>query len=235
MKLKFNESKHEYSLGKRKLPSVTDVISHFFEPFDKDYWAEYKADQRRVSKDTILEEWREKRDWGSKVHSLIEGHIKGESRKNHSNEVEEAINFLKSTPHSKIESELRVYSPEWMIAGTIDVAMETPEGIMLFDWKTTSNLRMENSFRQCNRPISHLDDCNYSKFILQLNFYKALYEQSYGKKVVGMGFILLSDSEPYKYFHVDDHSEEVNSMIEHLIKPFPNQTWIGRVLDKIKP
>ncbi len=32
MKLKFNESKHEYKLGNKILPSVTDVISHFFEP-----------------------------------------------------------------------------------------------------------------------------------------------------------------------------------------------------------
>ena len=213
-KLKFNEEKHEYSVNGKVLSSVTEFISTFLEPFDRDYWSKYVADRDCNSQENILKQWEMKRDWGSKVHKLIEDHINGEKTEDHHNEVREAINFLKSIPHTKIKSELRVHSEELMIAGTIDVVLETPEGVMLFDWKTTSNLRMNNSFRQAKEPIEHLDDCNYVKFLLQLNLYKLLFERTYGKKVTGMGFVKLARKGEFQYFPAEDLTLEVDLMLD---------------------
>lgn len=214
--LKFDSVKHEYSLGDTILPSVTECIKTFFEPFDGNYWAGYVADRNGKTTEEVLCEWQEKRDWGDKVHKLIENYIKkGKQNKDYPNEVLEAIDFLRSLPDGKKTPEKIVFSTEWMVAGTIDVVIETPEGVMLLDWKTTKNLRMKNSYRQAKAPISHLDDCNYNIYALQLNLYKAIFEQQFGKKVIEIGFVKLPDVGPLEYFRVEDFSHEVDLMMKH--------------------
>ena len=216
MKLKFNESKHEYKLGDKVLPSVTKVIKSFFEPFDKDYWAKFIAMRDSKTKRQVLQDWKVKRDWGSKVHQLIEDHINDKRIKNYPNEVSGAIDFLKTFNHKEITSELRVHSNEWLVAGTIDVVLETPEGVILLDWKTTKRpIRKENSFQQAKPPINHIGECNYNVYALQLNMYKALFEEAYGKKVIEIGFVILPESGPVEYFKVPDYSHEVYLMLDH--------------------
>ena len=213
--------KHEYSLGDTILTSVTDCIKTFFEPFDSDHWADYVADRDGKTTEEVLYEWQEKRDWGTKVHQLIEDYIKkGKQKKDYPHEVLEAIDlidFLRSLHDAKITPEKRVFSVEWRVAGTIDVVIETPEGVILIDWKTTKNLRMENSYRQAKAPINHLDDCNYNIYALQLNLYKAIFEQQSGKKVIKMGFVKLADAGPLEYFSVEDFSHEVNLMMKQFM------------------
>ncbi len=213
--LKFDPIKHQYLLRGNTLTSVTQCIKTFFEPFDRDYWASYVADRDGKRTEEILYQWEEKRDWGTKIHKFIEDYINGKQEKEYPREVLEAINFLRSLPHARMTPEMKVFSEEWMIAGTIDLVIETPEGIMLFDWKTTNNIKMENSFRQAKAPIDHLDDCNYIQYVLQLNLYKALFERYHGKKVVAMGFVKLVDTGPFEYFPVEDFSHEIGLMMEY--------------------
>ncbi len=215
-KIQFDSVKHEYRLGDTILTSVTERIKTFFEPFDKNYWADYIADRDGKTREEVLYEWQEKVDWGDKVHKLIESYLKkGKQNKDYPHEVLEAIDFLRSLPDGKKTPEKIVFSEEWGVAGTIDVVIETPEGVILLDWKTTKNLRMENSYRQAKAPISHLDDCNYNIYALQLNLYKAIFEQQFGKKVTEIGFVKLPDVGQLEYFPVPDFSHEVDLMMKH--------------------
>ena len=197
-KVKFDPVEHKYSIDGVELTSVTGFIKKFFEDFDRDRWARYVADRDGRMMEEVLKEWQERRDYGKKIHKLIEDHINGEQLEEYPNEVFEAIKLLQAIPNAKINSEIKVHSEDWMIAGIIDAVIETPEGIILIDWKTTRNLRMGNSYRQAKDPISHLDDCNYNKFLLQLNMYRALFEHCYGKKVIEMGFVNLPIEGPAK-------------------------------------
>lgn len=218
-KLKFDSVKHEYSLGDTILTSVTTCIKTFFEPFDRDYWADYIANRDGKTTEEVLYEWQEQQDWGNKVHKLIENYIKkGKLKKDYPNEVLKAIDFLRSLPSAKITPEKTVFSIKWMVAGKIDVVIETPEGVILIDWKTIKKLRMENSYQQAKAPLSHLDDCNYNRYVLQLNLYKTLFEQQFGKKVIGMGIVKLADVGPLEYFPVEDFSREVGLMMDHFMK-----------------
>ena len=233
--IEFDPIEHKYSIDGKRLTSVTEFIKTFFEPFDRDYWANYKAEEQNKTTEEILEQWKTKRDWGSEVHGLIDNHLKGNQKDNYPVEVIEALKFLELLPKGKIESEIIVHSEELGLAGTIDVAIETPEGVMLFDWKTTSNLRTENSYRQCKSPIAHLDDCNYNVYNLQLNLYKLLFEELYGKKVIEMGFVKLSGDGACEYYPVEDLSRELGLMMDYWNNPseVDNGTWVRRVLGRI--
>ena len=131
-----------------------------------------------------------------------------------------AIEFLKQFSNEKLTPEMMVYSKEWMVAGTIDLVIETPQGVILLDWKTTKNLRTENSYRKAKAPIDHLDDCNYVKYALQLNFYKELFERQFRKKVIEIGFVRLTNVEPSEYFPVEDLSREVELMMDYWRQKF---------------
>ena len=74
---------------------------------------------------------------------------------------------------------------------------------------------MENPYEQAKSPISHLDNCNYVKYMLQLNLYKALFEKQHDKKVNNMFFVVLSNQNRSTYFPVEDLSNEINLMLKH--------------------
>jgi hypothetical protein len=212
--LSFDPKKHEYSVGDAILTSVTKFIGNFFQPFDREYWADYVAKRDGKSTQEVLHEWIKKRDHGTNVHQLIEDHLKGKYIEHYPNEVQEAIDFLQTLPSTNIIPEMKVHAMEWKLAGTIDAVIETPQGIILLDWKTTPNIKMDNPFQQAKPPIHHLDDCNYIKYALQLNMYKAILEQQ-GKKVIDMGLVKLEREKKFEHIPVKDFSTEVYLMMEH--------------------
>lgn len=73
-------------------------------------------------------------------------------------------------------TEWRIAAPELGIAGSVDFVGRKDDGTFtLIDWKTSRNLKSSliNSYNQkANFPIQHLDDCDGSKYFLQLNMYK---------------------------------------------------------------
>ena len=221
MKLKFDEDKHEYKFGDNILSGVTEFIGTFFEPFDKERLSKIVAEREGKTQKQVLQEWIIKRDWGIQVHKLIENHLNGKKKENYPKEVMDAISFLQSIPHTVASPEKRMYSIDWMIAGTIDIVLENPDGgVTLIDWKTTSNLKMDNPYQNAKSPISHLNDCNYVKYLLQLNMYKTLFEKQYHKNVNKMYFVVLSNEKQSTSFQVNDLSHEINLMLQH--KTFPD-------------
>ena len=65
-KVKFDPAKHEYRLGDTILPGVTECIKSFFEPFDRDHWAERVADRDDKTKKKELNERQKKKKQGKK-------------------------------------------------------------------------------------------------------------------------------------------------------------------------
>lgn len=81
--------------------------------------------------------------------------------------------------------EWRVYGDE--VAGSIDFTIKGPNGeIAIIDWKRSKEIKKENRFQRGKGILSHLQDCNFVHYSLQLNCYRAILEKYYGKKVTGM-------------------------------------------------
>jgi len=76
----FDGPSHKYSDDNQtKYTSCTTFIHQFEKPFDKHYWAEYKAKERGISKQAILDEWaginKASLDRGNKIHDAFEDGI----------------------------------------------------------------------------------------------------------------------------------------------------------------
>ena len=106
-----------------------------------------------------------------------------------------------------------IYNEELGLAGMIDLIIERDGELYLVDYKTNKAIH-KNGYRgkKAKSPISELDDCNYSKYILQLNIYAHMLKLQ-GYKIGGM--ILLHLKE--------DGAEEINipkrfDLVEKLIE-----------------
>ena len=61
--IKFHDEEHKYYMDGKRTDSVTSVIGKYKHPFDKDFWAKKKADERGITKEEILAEWKYKADF----------------------------------------------------------------------------------------------------------------------------------------------------------------------------
>lgn len=76
----FNEAAHSYTdeFG-IKYTSVTTLIGKYEEPFNEDYWAGQKAKELNLTKQQVLDNWKQIRDYanakGTKTHNILEDSI----------------------------------------------------------------------------------------------------------------------------------------------------------------
>ncbi|MDD7561161.1 MAG: hypothetical protein PUK02_05170, partial [Parabacteroides sp.] len=79
--LAFEPIEHIYYYGTQPLRSVSQVVSSFFEDFDRDYWSAHIARKTGRGQADILAEWEEKgarsRDAGTFMHEQIERYFLG--------------------------------------------------------------------------------------------------------------------------------------------------------------
>ena len=125
---------------------------------------------------------------------------------------------------NNIGQHLEPHRTEWMIwdnelkfAGSIDMTFINDDGtIEIYDWKRSVGIKKENSWQSSITPcISHLPDCNFYHYSLQLNTYKALLEKNYDVKIKGMYLVCLhpnNENKSYQRIPVKDLQKEVKDL-----------------------
>ena len=160
------------------------------------------------TREQIKGEWDQNRDEaaaaGTAMHYDIECYYNGLTVQNDSVEFQWFQKFTRDFP------ELKPYRTEWMIyhedlklSGSIDMVFENPDGtLQIYDWKRCRAIEYESGFgKSAITPcISHLPDTNFWHYSLQLNTYKTILEQKYGKKITGLYLICLHPNNPYKTY-----------------------------------
>ncbi len=111
-------------------------------------------------------------------------------------------------------TEWKIYDEERGIAGCIDFAAIDKYGdLILFDWKRTENLKMENKWEKGLGIFSHLDNCNFVKYTLQLNTYRYILERRYGLHVKQMFLVILhEDNENWMLHEVERKEKEMQAL-----------------------
>ncbi|GAF95476.1 unnamed protein product, partial [marine sediment metagenome] len=108
-----------------------------------------------------------------------------------------------------IGRDMRPYRTEWMVwdkelkfAGSIDMVFENPDGtLQIYDWKRCKEIKKNNRWQSATTAcISHLPDCNFWHYSLQLNTYKYMLEKNYGKKVTKMYLVCLHPNNSNRSF-----------------------------------
>jgi len=98
---------------------------------------------------------------------------------------------------------------------------ENPDGTLsIYDWKRAKEITKANSFNKfaITHCINHLPDTNFWHYSLQLNTYKVLLEEKYGKTVKDLYLVRLHPNNNKKTFDLikcADLKKEVYSLFEY--------------------
>jgi len=138
---------------------------------------------------------------------------------------------------------LRPYRTEWTVfheesrlSGSIDMVFENldmetgePSGTYsIYDWKRCKEITRNSSFNKWSTTpgLEHLPDTNYWHYCLQLNLYKYILQEKYGKKVSDMYLVCLhpdNANRDYQRIKVVDLQPEISTIVEARIRGLAHQ------------
>jgi hypothetical protein len=127
------------------------------------------------------------------------------------------INFIRDHPHLKpYRTEWMIYHEDAKIAGSVDMIYENPDGTLeIYDWKRCKEIITVNGWNETatNPLIKHLPSTNFWQYSLQLNTYKKIIEDKYGKTVTKMCLVRIHpDAQDYELLDVPFLNKEVNDL-----------------------
>jgi ATP-dependent exoDNAse (exonuclease V) beta subunit len=129
------------------------------------------------------------------------------------------IQFVKDTPYLKpYRTEWLIYHEDLKLAGSIDMVYENPDGsLSIYDWKRSKSITRINSFNKFSitRCICHLPDSNFWHYTLQLNTYKTILEEKYGKKIKDLYLVRLhpdTEEKTYELIEVPHLKTEMSDL-----------------------
>lgn len=228
----FDEDKHIYTVNGQRLISGTTFIKQFFPKFDGPAIAEKIAPDRGTTPAELLKEWKEKSERASQDGHMVHGYAEwmfdpnsGPGLPPYAIEADrvgfltvqllKACDKLQERNFEPIEAEKIIFSPGLGVAGMIDLLMTDKDGqVILIDWKTSEELKLDNPFQTCFLPISHLEDSNLIHYSLQLGLYQYILEvEEYFPNATGFQRLIIHLTEnsntPYKCKYLKDEIESI--------------------------
>jgi hypothetical protein len=137
------------------------------------------------------------------------------------------INFVRDFPQLKpFRTEWLIYDDDVKISGSIDMVYENPDGTLsIYDWKRCKNITRINNFNNFGLPpqICHLPDSNFWHYALQLNTYKKIIEDKYGKIVTDLYLVRLHpdcEDNTYELIKLPDLKKELQELFDERINQF---------------
>ena len=135
------------------------------------------------------------------------------------------INFVKENTNLKpYRTEWTVYHEDAKLAGSIDMIYENPDGTLsIYDWKRAKDITRINTFNKfaLNKIICQMPDSNFWHYALQLNTYKMILEDKYGKIVTDLYLVRLHpecEDNTYELIKLPDLKKELIELFAERIK-----------------
>lgn len=130
----------------------------------------------------------------------------GNPSPNDSEEWDFFLQYIRATPNYKpYRTEWMIYHEELKVAGSIDMVYENSDGTLsIYDWKRSKEISKANGFNKyaVTKEIDHLPDTNFWHYSLQLNTYKAILQEKYGKTIKDLYLVRLHPNNPRKTFEI---------------------------------
>lgn len=232
----FNESAHTYHFEGIKYDSVTTFLKKFKVPFDRDYWAQKKADEAGVDISVIKQDWQDKADTanslGTRVHKWIEDFWTGlEPEMPEDPEVRERVEKFLAIYEARfkdlvpLESELKVFSKKWRLAGTVDqpfLMFDKKTNKILFligDWKTNKEFKDDKhpkgKYKKLLHPFTDLYENSHNEYSIQISLYRLIIEEETGLETHGGFLCHIGPQENPKLYPVKDLRDRLKVYLQH--------------------
>jgi len=218
----YYDEPHKYfdNRNDKELISVTTQLKEYIPDFDEPLWAEQKAADYGISELDVLSLWHMQREYGTTKGSIIHDYLERAVVGKHfplnvpnflyKPAVDKCLLLAKQfveqyhQEYYNIANELIVGNEK--NAGQIDnlSGLLSTDDIILIDYKTDKSIEFGNMFSEpLHSPFAHMPNCEFSKYTLQTNFYRILFEQATGFKISKIHIVWINEnnSEP-KWFDV---------------------------------
>jgi hypothetical protein len=240
--IKYFDEPHKYYIGDRELVSATTFIGKFKEKFETQVMAENYAKKRGLKVEDVINDWDYKRDFstvkGSAVHLYAENMwnnkifpydpapvIKRFGLDTIKEKYDKCIShFTKFYDDAKdnlipIKMELVVGDEEYGIAGQIDGFFYNTKSneFQIWDYKTNKEIKKTNDFGKTYKaPISHLAECEFNTYSLQLGLYKHIIERNTNIKIGDCFLVWINEvNDSYKVIKCEDRKAELVTMLDY--------------------
>lgn len=180
--------------------SVSKFISQFTPQFDKERISASYAAKNNLSQKEVLDLWDAKAkaaiDHGNQIHNALERYEKTTVILPEDLHLKPMILSVASeySHYHRIYQEQCIFDKDHLIAGTSDKILQvTSSNKSVFDiddYKTNLSKGIQ-FYSEYNKyllgPLSHLQDCNYNKYSIQLSIYAYMLEKTYGVRIRSLG------------------------------------------------
>jgi hypothetical protein len=222
-KVKLEPIKHKYyDVSGNEYMSVSHFIKQLSQPFEDTY-------AYRMADDATRAEWAKKRDdaanGGTRVHNALEDFSKTGQVKDSDKELQDSVRDIISmyNDYHSCHEEVCLYNEKYRIAGTTDkicvVSRTKTSAVDIADYKTNDTRGIEFFSRYNKRlfePLSHLDDCSFVKYSIQLSLYAYFFEELTGRPVrrLYIHHVPLSDLKNHKIIPVMYMKNDVKALLD---------------------
>jgi hypothetical protein len=225
-RIQFDEPTHTYTCEGQPLTSVTKLIKSLCIPFDADYWANRKAEERGISAEEVKAEWDAKREQGlsrgTNTHLYIEDVLRGQEDKRGSlpllPEMKAFREFWKAIGGARAntpkEIEWVVGCPVLGVAGTLDALIQTPDGLVLYDWKTGDKFLSNNRYQKLLHPFADIADCEFNRYSLQVSLYWLLINRYTDLPITTAQIVHLQSGGSYEVYTPRDFRPRLAAWLE---------------------
>jgi hypothetical protein len=228
--ISLDEINHTYSdqYG-NSYESVSYFLGTFSKKFDRAGISKMSAAKAGVSQEAILAEWDHKRDsaidHGNRIHNALEMYMKTTSVPEG---CEDLLPMCKSiageyAKYYRTFQEEIIFSEEHRLAGKTDNRFQltsSKNSIIDFgDFKTnlSNGIQYENKYGSyMTGVLSHLQDCNFNKYALQLGTYAYLYQLATGCQIGSLHILFIPPENHlmWRKIYVPYMKCEIEAMLE---------------------
>jgi ATP-dependent exoDNAse (exonuclease V) beta subunit len=237
--IEFIPENHTYLINNKIAQSVTTTLKQYVKPFERDYWANKKADETGVSVDDILLKWEYNAKFsqikGTLVHQFLECSLTNQGfeypeelivnefgfdpiQTPFNSIVELAKQFLSDIDNKMypVASELIIGHSEYLVGGTIDQLFYNKKSgnLEIWDWKTNKEIKTTSRYYHL-APLDHIPDAELDHYSLQLALYKYIVESSTGLQLGNSYIVWLNENaSKYQIYKAHDYKSEAEIILK---------------------
>lgn len=228
--------------------SVTGLVNTVKEPFDEEKWAGIKAKEFGISPDDMKLLWKKNNQMatyqGSVLHNYIDNYYQNKV-KPYDRVAAKAI--LGDVLHDKMYDNLKTLVKQFnnfyidtseyilpiknefvvgdlggtRICGMLDMlAYNTlTKSFEIFDFKTNKRFTEYSEFeKKLSPPVSHLDECEFNIYSLQLSLYKIFIQKYTDIQIDKLKIVWFSvNNEDYKIIELNYLEDECMALMEKIL------------------